>query len=235
MWMNDYEYEFKKDSAEKKNIARSARSTRTHCGKRGAVRLPSDNLTKKELKAMNGECIEYASLKKPMTFAEFKQLPKDLRKAYLEYIDELFDMPPYTEIGNMFGIAGNTLCLYATDCGVNRGKGKVNRKWKKDEFYAWVSGADMEAPVAPVTGEDVDILPGEDAETDNAFTNVSDKQSKGFHGDIIGDSVYIPSTAVPVNGNMTFESNANSALDTMRMLLANKKVKMTVLWELMDD
>lgn len=47
MRMNDIEYEFTKDVIEKKITARSARSTRTHNGKRGAVKFPSDYKTKK--------------------------------------------------------------------------------------------------------------------------------------------------------------------------------------------
>ena len=46
-WMDEYEWDFVKDSMDKKNIARSASHTRTHCGKGGAVKFPSDYLSKK--------------------------------------------------------------------------------------------------------------------------------------------------------------------------------------------
>lgn len=215
MWMNDYEYDFKKDSADKKNVARSARNARTHNGKRGAVRLPSDNLTKKEIKAMSGECISYASLKNPMSFKEFKKLPVDLRKTYLEYIDEQFDKPPYTEIGKMFGVGGNTVSMYAAECGIVRGKGNVNTKWKKNAFCAWMSGADMEAPVAPVTDEVEDLT-----ETVSSYGGLDSKDLE---------------IVVPTTGELTFISDANQALDTIRMLLNNKKVKLVVSWDIIEE
>ena len=54
--MKDETYAFISDVKEKGFTARSARHTRTHCGKGGRVRLPSDNLSKKELEKLNGEC-----------------------------------------------------------------------------------------------------------------------------------------------------------------------------------
>lgn len=46
--MKDEEYLFVSDSRDKKITARSAGKRRTHNGKRGSVRFPSDHLTKKE-------------------------------------------------------------------------------------------------------------------------------------------------------------------------------------------
>lgn len=229
MWMNDYEYEFTKDSMEKKNVARSAGKARTHCGKRGAVRLPSDNLTKKEIKAMSGECISYASLKNPMSFKEFKQLPVDLRKVYLEYIDDQFERPPYTEIAKMLGVAGNTLSMYAAECGIVRGKGNVNNKWKKNAFYAWVSGADMEASIAPVEDEPVDILSEDNNEV------ASEDSENTSDSNFVSDGGKASEAVVPTTGNLTFTANADQALDTVRLLLGNKKVKITVYWDVVND
>ena len=47
--MKDEEYLFRQDSRDKALTARSARHKRTHCGKGGRVKLPSDYMTKKEL------------------------------------------------------------------------------------------------------------------------------------------------------------------------------------------
>lgn len=139
MWMNDAEYEFKKDSAEKKNVARSSRSTRTHCGKRGAVKFPSDYMTKKELKAMNGECVSYKSLKEPMTFEDFKKLPKDLQKEYITYIRETFSVGD-TDIAGMMGASVNHLKLYIVDCGLHKFEDTVDTDCKKGEFNMWAAG-----------------------------------------------------------------------------------------------
>lgn len=45
--MTDEKYEFLQDCRDKKITARSARSTRTHCGKGGAVKFPSDYMSKR--------------------------------------------------------------------------------------------------------------------------------------------------------------------------------------------
>lgn len=55
----DEPLEMIEDSISKKRAAQSARHRRTHCGKSGSVKFPSDYMTKKELKAMNGECKSY--------------------------------------------------------------------------------------------------------------------------------------------------------------------------------
>lgn len=192
---------------------------------------------------MNGEVINYASLKNPMSFEEFKKLPNDLKKMYIEYIRNQFGAPD-KNIAEMLGVSSGRLGLYIKDCGANKGMGTAPKKWKRDEFYAWMSGADMDAPVAPVESDPVDILPEEvnkevevvEPETPKPFENVSDtnvnNETKSEPSDT---AVKYPTIAVPVSGTMTFESNANLALDTMKMLLINKKVKMTIQWELVND
>ena len=77
-WMSDEKYELMQDTRDKAITARSARSTRTHCGKGGAVKFPSDNLTKKEREAMNGKCETYR-MNDPMTWEQFKAMPDDLK------------------------------------------------------------------------------------------------------------------------------------------------------------
>jgi len=50
---------FYEDVQEKTITGRSARNARTHCGKAGPVRLPSDALTEEQWKERNGECRIY--------------------------------------------------------------------------------------------------------------------------------------------------------------------------------
>jgi hypothetical protein len=232
MWMDDVQYELMQDTKEKKVTARSARHTRTHCGKGGAVKFPSDYLTKKEIKAMSGECIQYASLKKPMSWEEFKALPKDLRKQYLEYIDKEFNMPPYTEVAKMFGVGGNSVSMYATDCGVKRGRGCAAKKWLRDKFYAWISGADLEAPVAPVVdeGTPVDDLSNEDA----ASLSLSDKETENTPVDTPTLPVICVNNPIPVipkAGSMSFENNdVDDILQTLHSLLSGVRVDCTITW-----
>lgn len=50
--MKDETYLFHSDCRDKKNVARSARNKRTHNGKSGGVKFPSDYMTKKEVGLM---------------------------------------------------------------------------------------------------------------------------------------------------------------------------------------
>ena len=83
--MKDETYVFIQDVKEKKTTARSARHTRTHCGRGGRVRLPSDNLSKKELMKMSGECKSYR-LNSPMSWDEFKAMPDDIKITYIKLL-----------------------------------------------------------------------------------------------------------------------------------------------------
>jgi hypothetical protein len=238
MWMDDVQYELMQDTKEKKVTARSARHTRTHCGKGGAVKFPSDYLTKKEIKAMSGECIKYASLKKPMSFEEFKALPKDLMKQYITYIREQFNAPDQ-HIATMLGVSAGRLGLYIRDCGASKGMGAGAKKWKRDEFYAWASGADLEAPVAPVVDEgtpvdvgDVNdvVLSNEDA----ASLSLSDKENKDTINNTPNLPVICVANSIPVipkAGSMSFENNdVDDILQTLHSLLSGVRVNCTITW-----
>jgi hypothetical protein len=215
MWMNDYEYEFIKDSQEKKVTARSARSTRTHCGKSGAVRLPSDNLTKKELKAMSGEVIQYASLSKPMTWVEFKALPNDLKKEYVLWIREKFGAPD-KYIAEMFGVSQPALALYLVDAGCASGKnaGNGNKKWAKQNFYAWRSGAEE------------GVVEAEEIEPENAPV-----EPMVAFGAVIPEPVVSKPNPVPVSGALDFSgSDIERIIPVLKALLHGPKIDFHVSW-----
>jgi hypothetical protein len=81
--LRDEEYLFRQDVKEKSHTARSARYRKTHTGKRGVVKFPSDYMTEKEKKAMNGEVQTY-KLNDPMTWEEFKAMPDDIKAVYIK-------------------------------------------------------------------------------------------------------------------------------------------------------
>lgn len=222
MWMNDIEYEFVTDSANKKNIARSARSTRTHNGKRGAVKFPSDYLTKKELRAMNGEVISYASLKGPMSWEEFKALPNDLKKVYITFIREKFGAPD-KYIAEMFGVAQPTLALYLVDAGCASGKGcgNGNRKWAKQNFYAWQSGAEEGAVEA-------EVIEPEEPPVENAPVEPVDAV-----GAPIPDVAVSESNPIPVGGHLDFSGvDIDRIIPVLKALLAGPNINFHVSWSI---
>lgn len=135
--MTDEKYTFVTDVAEKKRIARGAFNKRTHNGKGGKVRFPSDYLSNKERNKMNGEIREYR-MNSPITYAEFKKYPDDLKKKYVKRLRDMFDVSD-TDIAAMMGVNVKTLAtaLAKIDAsGGRRGKRKADyvafEKWKRD-------------------------------------------------------------------------------------------------------
>ena len=85
----DEQYVMISDSIEKKKIARSSHNRKTHCGKGGRIKFPSDYLSKKELKAMNGDVKSY-NLNRSMTWEEFRSMPQDLQIMYIKKLRNEF-------------------------------------------------------------------------------------------------------------------------------------------------
>lgn len=134
--MNDERYSFVEDVRDKKRIASGAHHKRTHCGKGGAVKLPSDFLSKKELKAMNGEVKSYR-LNSPMTWSEFKAAPDDIKITYIKALRNRFGVPD-NKIAEMMGVHKVTVCKEVNRLGIAHGTDRSRRKWDKDGFEAWM-------------------------------------------------------------------------------------------------
>lgn len=144
-WMSDEKYTYIQDCKEKKSIAASAFKARTHCGKSGRVKFPSDYLSKKELKAMNGECKSYR-LNDPMSWAEFKSMPDDLKTCYIKGLREKFNVPNKA-LAEMFSVSAPVVSNYLKCLGLAEGKcaSASKRLWNKEGFLAWLHGADPDA------------------------------------------------------------------------------------------
>ena len=226
-WLPDVQYEFIKDSMDKKNVARSARSTRTHCGKRGAVKFPSDYKTKKELNAMNGEVKSYR-MNDPMTWAEFKELPDDLKVDYIKALRNKFNVSD-KYIAEMMGIHVRTLQLVLADlkCACGKSMYGGNRKWPKEAFLAWAHGADPEA-VSENEEEVVEEMTFEDLEaSENVIEPVEETENSNE------DSTERV-CASPVTGSVTFVCDADQALNMLATILGTHKVDLTVDWIIRD-
>ena len=140
--MKDEEFVYKSDVRDKAVTARSAHHTRTHCGKGGRVRLPSDNLSKKELQKMNGEVKSYR-LNSPMDWAEFKSMPDDLKVIYIKALRNKYRVPD-AHIGNMMGVHKCSFIKEMARLDLSKGEHCGGRKkWDKDGFYAWANGVDV--------------------------------------------------------------------------------------------
>lgn len=93
--MNDFDY----DVMQKKNIARNAKYRK--CGSKShKCTLSHENLSKKELEAMNGPVVTY-NLTKPMTYAQYRKLPKRVQDEYLGNLVRNFGIG-CTKLAEMF-------------------------------------------------------------------------------------------------------------------------------------
>lgn len=129
---------FLDDVREKKNVSRSYRNKRTHCGRGGAVRLPSDKLTKKELQKMNGQCETY-KLNQPMKWPEFLAMPVELQITYVKKLREKYGVPD-TRIARMMFINQSTFSQYVRKLGIPGTRKPGGYTWDKDGWYLFAQG-----------------------------------------------------------------------------------------------
>ena len=129
----DEQYVMISDSIEKKKIARSSHNRKTHCGKGGRVKFPSDYLSKKELKAMNGDVKSY-NLNRPMTWEEFRSMPQDLQIMYIKKLRNEFGVPDIV-LSKAMGICKSSFSRAMSGLNLSLGKssGATGRQWLGSE------------------------------------------------------------------------------------------------------
>lgn len=222
-WMSDEAYLLNQDTRDKKVTARGARHARTHCGKSGAVKFPSDYLSRKELKAMNGP-VETYRMNAPITWEEFKSYPDEHKKTYIQLLRKKFNVPD-KYVAEMFGIAANTLTGWFKCLGLAKGAGNGAKTWDKEGFLAWRAGAPeavkpSETPVeVEVITEDecIDILEEAKVAAEAIVNDVFESSCKTHN-------------AVPESGQMSFRGHIDDILRTVRTILDNANVSLTVSW-----
>ena len=172
-WYSDEEYEFRRDCGEKKRTAASSHKQRTHAGKGGRVRFPSDFKSRKELKAMNGECVTY-KLGDPMIWDEFKKLPDEYKIMYIKGIREKFGAHD-GRIAGMMGIDRKTFQLYLVDLKVGLDQDYNYVVWDEEAWNMWAFGkreetvveevieaAESDISIKPMSWTDFRVLPDEE-------------------------------------------------------------------------
>ena len=131
--MPDEQYVMISDSIEKKKIARSSHNRKTHCGKSGRVKFPSDYLSKKELKAMNGDVKSY-NLNRPMTWEKFRSMPQDLQIMYIKKLRNEFGVPDIV-LSKAMGVCKSSFSRAMSGLNLSLGKssGATGRQWLGSE------------------------------------------------------------------------------------------------------
>lgn len=104
--MDDAQYIFLTDSADKKRTARSAKNKVRHTG----CHLPSDFMTKQQIRQLNGE-VKTMNIRKPMTYRAFKTLPIDIAAEYIHWMCDTFNVRT-ENIAKMLGTTKSALAQY---------------------------------------------------------------------------------------------------------------------------
>lgn len=244
-WYSDEQWEYMQDCKDKSITARSAKNTRSHCGRGGKVKLPSDYMTKKELKSMNGECKSYR-LNSPMSWEEFKSMPDDLKVVYIKALREKYNVPN-TALAEMFDISSSMLSRYLKRLGLAEGKSSSisKRSWNKEAFLAWRNGVKVDTTKAeeetPVV--ETDIPESEEEKTVDEVLDLCAKlvenrgeeihalkPSEPILDPVISTNYNMP--VIPKKGTITFQNNfADEALETIKCILSNARVNLAISWE----
>lgn len=151
--MKDETYSYFSDVKTRGQISRSARNRRTHNGKRGRVKFPSDYMTKKEINAMNGEVKSYR-LNEPMSWTEFKAMPDDIQFGYIRLLKDKYSAPN-SAIEKMFGIGNGTLVRHMNGIDyevTSMKKGKFDR----EGWMAFVNRVPVKKEEEPVVEEETE-------------------------------------------------------------------------------
>lgn len=112
--MNDAEYIFKQTSVERKRNGYGDYHKKRQGGRQ--VRLPSDHLTKKELAALSSD-VTKINLNAPVTWAEFKNWPDDLKIEYLQKLENKYHARG-AAVADMLGITTVTLSKCRRELGI---------------------------------------------------------------------------------------------------------------------
>lgn len=238
--MSEAQYELIQDCKEKKITARSARSTRTHCGKAGGVKLPSDYLSAKERKKLNGVCKSYR-MNEPMTWEEFKAMPDDLKKEYIKGLRQKYNVPD-NELAKMFGVSGYPVFKCFEELGLGQGKNGRKRTWDSAGFYTWKNKDNVEEVEHASLEDNVrkasEIL-GKEFE---AARMENKSESEWVNNPPIAIPIepssitpLTPTGIAPNNGTLTFEGTANDILLSLQGILQNRYVRLTVQWSVVDE
>lgn len=215
--MTDEKYLFVQDIRDKKNVARSARSKRTHNGKGGSVKLPSDYMTKKEIQSMNSEAKSYR-LNDPMSWTEFMAMPDDIKGVYIKMLREKFNAPD-SRIAKMMGVSGCSFSIEMKRLGLSAGHRSCNNKWDADGFYAWCGGASAPIEEAECVATAESVEEESVSICEDTPVPVPEKKVK----------------AIPRTGTMVFDGKSDEVLASIQDLLMGAYCHISISWELRDN
>lgn len=253
----DEQYVMISDSIEKKKIAHSSHNRKTHCGKGGRVKFPSDYLSKKELKAMNGDVKSY-NLNRPMTWKEFRIMPQDLQIMYIKKLRNEFGVPDIV-LGKAMGICKSSFSKVMRDLNLSLGKsaGATSKQWlnseKSSKFYEYwnkfknkedaVEEDSVEEKIEVVEETDISKeIPNDymmddtidvsemDCGADELF-HYGTKYNSGRYPSTTVDHIVEPEhITIPTGGRLSFDCKFDDAVKVLESILSGTNVRLNVDW-----
>lgn len=132
--MDDFTY----DIIQKKRIANGARHRK--CGSKSRrCPMPSDRMTQKQWKERCGDVVSY-QLGMPIEWSQFKLLPDDIQKIYLDGLIEKFH-PTASDLSKVFGATATTVSGYLRrKFDIRFSPGKQMPKDRVADFKRFLSG-----------------------------------------------------------------------------------------------
>ena len=212
--MNDFDF----DVMTKKRIARGAAARK--CGSKSRrCTLPSDYLTDAQKKARNGKMSTY-NLSKPMTYEQFKLMPRDLQREYLLKLRN--DMHASSRvIAQMFGCSYETVRVVMRDLGINTGGKKMYMNLDQLlRWNNWLSGDAANTPVA-VTEPETETETETEAETEtiSAAAEETEDASTPVNNDASTEEI---KCAALLGGKLNLRGTANQILSSLAIRLATE-------------
>ncbi len=213
--MKDEKYLFVSDSINKKRTARGAHNRGSHGGK---VKMPSDFLSKKELKSMDGECKTYR-LNEPMSWEEFKALPDDLKVSYINAIRIRFGASD-SEIFRMFGVDQRKGAYDFAALNLGRGRNSTKLKFNQEAWSKWRAGIKVEADIE------------DDSSVFNAKAIIADEEPVEAPEPVVMSLPTNKTRVYPLSGHMTLRGTAEEIGSVIAEMLGGGKLILSVEWEM---
>lgn len=206
--MNDFDF----DVMTKKRIARGASARK--CGSKSRrCTLPSDYLTDAQKKARNGKMSTY-NLSKPMTYEQFKLMPRDLQREYLLKLRN--DMHASARvIAQMFGCSDETVRVAIHNLGINTGGKKLYMNLDQlMRWNNWLSGDAANTPVA-VTEPETETETEAEAETISAAAEETEDASAPVNNDASTEEM---KCAALLGGKLNLRGTASEILSRLAIV-----------------
>lgn len=125
--------EFYNDVHDKKLMADGARHKVRGGGAHRSVHFPSDNLTDAQIKRMSSGLRVY-QMKKPTTWAGFKEMPDDIKKIYITGLIDRYNVTN-SRLAAMFGASEGAVSMALSKLGIHRSH--KHKQMTPEQIAAW--------------------------------------------------------------------------------------------------